>query len=153
MTQLVITNEVTGSNPVEVLTFSGFYTQLLKLRSYIIAMIMAYLKECCCALKHQKYACALREKGVVIRIYAFFLACVTIRTNFLKCFAVRVVWNALQPQISSGGSRGFFFCDVETKLILRFAMPFKSVLLFFFFFRYSKLYHHANYRNLYGIKN
>ena len=24
--------EVTGSNPVEVLTFSGFYTQLLKLR-------------------------------------------------------------------------------------------------------------------------
>ena len=25
--------EVTGSNPVEVLTFSGFYTQLLKLRS------------------------------------------------------------------------------------------------------------------------
>ena len=25
--------EVTGSNPFEVLTFSGFYTQLLKLRS------------------------------------------------------------------------------------------------------------------------
>ena len=25
--------EVTGSNPVEVLTFSGFYTQLLKLHS------------------------------------------------------------------------------------------------------------------------
>ena len=25
--------EVTGSNPVEVLTFSGFYTQLLRLRS------------------------------------------------------------------------------------------------------------------------
>ena len=25
-------HEVTGSNPVEVLTFSGFYTQLLKLR-------------------------------------------------------------------------------------------------------------------------
>ena len=25
--------EVTGSNPVEVLAFSGFYTQLLKLRS------------------------------------------------------------------------------------------------------------------------
>ena len=25
--------EVTGSNPVEVLTFSGFYTQLLKLLS------------------------------------------------------------------------------------------------------------------------
>ena len=24
----------------------------------------------------------------------------TIRTNFLKCFAVRAVWNALQPQIS-----------------------------------------------------
>ena len=115
MTQLVITNEVTGSNPVEVLTFSGFYTQLLKLRSYIIAMIIAYLKECCCELKHQKYARALREKGVVIRIYAFFLACVTIRTNFLKCFAVRVVWNALQLQISSGGSRGGFFCDVETK--------------------------------------
>ena len=32
--------------------------------------------------------------------YSFFLACVTIRTNFLKCFAVRAVWNALQPQIS-----------------------------------------------------
>ena len=30
----------------------------------------------------------------------FFLACVTIRTNFLKCFAVRAVRNALQPQIS-----------------------------------------------------
>ena len=30
--------EVMGSNPVEVLTFSGFYTQLLK-----IAMIIAYL--------------------------------------------------------------------------------------------------------------
>ena len=29
-----------------------------------------------------------------------FLACVTIRTNFLKCFAVRGVWNVLQPQIS-----------------------------------------------------
>ena len=26
-------HEVTGSNPVEILTFSGFYTQLLKLRS------------------------------------------------------------------------------------------------------------------------
>ena len=25
--------EVTGSNPVEVLTFTGFYAQLLKLRS------------------------------------------------------------------------------------------------------------------------
>ena len=25
--------EVTGLNPVEILTFSGFYTQLLKLRS------------------------------------------------------------------------------------------------------------------------
>ena len=24
----------------------------------------------------------------------------TIRTNFQKCFAVRAVWNALQPQIS-----------------------------------------------------
>ena len=34
--------EVMGSNPVEVLTFSGFYTQLLKLRSQI-AMIIAYL--------------------------------------------------------------------------------------------------------------
>ena len=32
--------------------------------------------------------------------YTFFLACVTIRTNFLKCFAVRAVGNALQPQIS-----------------------------------------------------
>ena len=27
--------EVTGSNPVEVLTFSGFYTKLLKLRSQL----------------------------------------------------------------------------------------------------------------------
>ena len=27
--------EVTGSNPVEVLTFSGFYTELLKLRSLL----------------------------------------------------------------------------------------------------------------------
>ena len=32
--------------------------------------------------------------------FFFFLACVTIRTNFLKCFAVPGVWNALQPQIS-----------------------------------------------------
>ena len=28
-----VNREVTGSNPVEVLTFSGFFTQLLKLRS------------------------------------------------------------------------------------------------------------------------
>jgi len=32
--------------------------------------------------------------------YTLSLACVTIRTNFLKCFAVRSLWNALQPQIS-----------------------------------------------------
>ena len=32
--------------------------------------------------------------------YTFFLACVTIRTNFLKCFAIRGMGNALQPQIS-----------------------------------------------------
>ena len=32
--------------------------------------------------------------------YTFFLACVTIGTNFLKCFAVRAMGNALQPQIS-----------------------------------------------------
>ena len=51
---------------------------------------------------------ALKEGGVGIRIFIFlsgklfyfFLACVTIRTNFLKCFAVRAVWNALQLQIS-----------------------------------------------------
>ena len=34
--------KVTDSNPVEVLTFSGFYTQLLKL-AFITAMIIAYL--------------------------------------------------------------------------------------------------------------
>ena len=34
--------EVTGSNPVEVLTFSGFYTQLLKI-AFVTAMIIAYL--------------------------------------------------------------------------------------------------------------
>ena len=33
-------------------------------------------------------------------VILFFLACVTIQTNFLKCFAVRAVGNALQPQIS-----------------------------------------------------
>ena len=33
-------------------------------------------------------------------LHTFFLACVTIQTNFLKCFAVRAVGNALQPQIS-----------------------------------------------------
>ena len=52
---------------------------------------------------------ALKEGGVGPRsfiflsgklLYFFFLACVTIRTNFLKCFGVRAVWNALQPQIS-----------------------------------------------------
>ena len=32
--------------------------------------------------------------------YTFFLSCVTIRTNFLKCFAVCAVGNALQHQIS-----------------------------------------------------
>ena len=32
--------------------------------------------------------------------YTFFMACVTIRTNFLKCFGVRAVGNALQLQIS-----------------------------------------------------
>ena len=30
----------------------------------------------------------------------FFFGLLTIRTNFLKCFAVRAVGNALQPQIS-----------------------------------------------------
>ena len=34
------------------------------------------------------------------KLLYFFLACVTIRTNFLKCFAVRAVGNALEPQIS-----------------------------------------------------
>ena len=34
--------EVTGSNPVEVLTLSGSYTQLLKI-AFITAMIIAYL--------------------------------------------------------------------------------------------------------------
>ena len=32
--------------------------------------------------------------------YTFFLACVTIRINFLKFFAVRAVWDALEPHIS-----------------------------------------------------
>ena len=32
----------TGSNPVEILTFSGFYTQLLKF-AFITAMIIVYL--------------------------------------------------------------------------------------------------------------
>ena len=35
--------EITGSNPVEVLTFLGFYTQLLKLRSQLRQLIIAYL--------------------------------------------------------------------------------------------------------------
>ena len=30
----------------------------------------------------------------------FFLACETIRTNFLKCFAVCAVGNALTPEVS-----------------------------------------------------
>ena len=32
--------------------------------------------------------------------YTFFLACVTIWSNSLKCFAVRAVGNALQQRIS-----------------------------------------------------
>ena len=35
--------EITGSNPVELLTFLGFYTQLLKLRSQLRQLIIAYL--------------------------------------------------------------------------------------------------------------
>ena len=35
--------EVTGSNPVEVLTFSGFYTQFNYLIAFITGMIIAYL--------------------------------------------------------------------------------------------------------------
>ena len=34
------------------------------------------------------------------KLLYFFLACVTVWTNFLKCFAVRAVGNALQAQIS-----------------------------------------------------
>ena len=49
-------------------------------------------------LKPQKYAHALKEGGVDTRsCYVFFSGCVT---NFLKCFAVRAVRNAPQPQIS-----------------------------------------------------
>ena len=32
--------------------------------------------------------------------YTFFLACVTIRTDSLRCFAVRAVGNALELEIS-----------------------------------------------------
>ena len=44
--------------------------------------------------------CARTEGKRSEKLLYFFLACVTIRTNFLKCFAVRAVWNAPQPQIS-----------------------------------------------------
>ena len=62
--------------------------------------MLQIFKTSCCKLKHQKYARLLKEGGVGIRIfiflsgkllYFFFLACVTIRTNFLKCFAVCAV--------------------------------------------------------------
>ena len=42
----------------------------------------------------------LSGKLLLAVLFAVLLACVTIRTNFLKCFAVRAVWNALEPQIS-----------------------------------------------------
>ena len=61
------------------------------------------LKACCCKLKPQKCARTLKEGAVGTRSFIlilFFLGLVTIRTNFLKGFAVRAVWNALQPQIS-----------------------------------------------------
>ena len=37
--------EVTGSNPVEVLTFSGFYTQLCKLRSQLLTWFLSILRK------------------------------------------------------------------------------------------------------------
>ena len=66
------------------------------------------IKRCC--LKHQKCARALKEGGVGTRSFIFLsgklsfchtfvMACVTVRTNFVKCFAVRAVGNALQPLI------------------------------------------------------
>ena len=33
-------------------------------------------------------------------LYFFLGLCMPVRTNFIKCFAVRAVGNALQPQIS-----------------------------------------------------
>ena len=65
------------------------------------------LKKPCCKSKHQKCTRALKEGGVGTRSFIFlrgkllyfFLACVTIPTDFLKCFAFRAVCNALQPQI------------------------------------------------------
>ena len=41
-----------------------------------------------------------QEQKYLRYCYTFFLTCVTIRTNFLTCFAVRAVGNALQLQIS-----------------------------------------------------
>ena len=47
--------EVTGSNPIEVLTFAGFYTQLIKIIAFITAMIIAYLL--CVILFHVDVIC------------------------------------------------------------------------------------------------
>ena len=49
--------------------------------------------------------------------YTFFLAYVTIRTNFLKYFAVRAVWNALQLQISVINVVGNLIC-VRSRIII-----------------------------------
>ena len=39
----------------------------------------------------------------------------TIRTNFLRYFAVRAVWNALQPQISAINGQHFNLSQVSNK--------------------------------------
>ena len=57
---------------------------------------------------------AVTEGGVDISIFIFlsrkllyfYLTCVTIRKNFLTYFAVRAIWNALQPHISIFHQRG-----------------------------------------------
>ena len=47
--------EITGSNPVEVLSFSGFYTKLLKF-AFITAMIIARTIFFCNARELHEYA-------------------------------------------------------------------------------------------------
>ena len=111
-----VTGNVKGpSHKVKVL-FSGYICVLLRLPTrdmlqfkklvQIFKTSCYKLEECCCKLKHQKCARAQKEEEVGTRSFIFLSR--KLLYFFLglcdysdKCFAVRAVWNALQPSFLS----------------------------------------------------
>ena len=56
--------------------------------------------EVCAHLRKEEWVVGFLYSNLSRSCHTFSLACVTIRTNILKCLAVRAVANTLQPQIS-----------------------------------------------------